>query len=55
MWVMFQFVTIVTNRDISAKIVTNYVMILLLVGAMVAAIVAAVEADMAAEAMVGVS
>jgi hypothetical protein len=33
----------------------NYVMILLLVGAMVAAIAAAAQADMEAEAMVGVS
>ena len=36
-------------------LVTNYVMTLLLVGAMVAAIAAAAQADMEAEAMVGVS
>ena len=35
--------------------VTNYVMTLLLVGAMVAAIAAAAQVDMEAEAMVGVS
>ncbi len=52
---MFQFVTIVTNRGIWRMPAINYVMTLLLVGAMVAAIAAAAQADMEAEAMVGVS
>jgi hypothetical protein len=51
---MYRFAFIATNRDMSKKIVTNYVMILLAVK-MEAAVVVAVEADMGADPTAAVS